>query len=381
MKVAVVTNILSPYRISYFEELNKQVEELTIVLMARSHKGRDWELGQYGFRTIYLNGFHVKPKNHPISLHYINYGVIRCLKTINPDIVVNGGFGATNILTFIYCKLFKKKYIGWGELSYFDNALSSYLKKSIRRIMSTRSDGTIASSIKSKECFEFYGADPSKILVTTMPVDIRSISRLAEQYRLDSDYSALKNKFGTPVLISVGRLSKEKGLDHLINIFEKVKASLPDAALLIVGDGPLRSHLETTVQKKNLSQVHFPGFLQTEKLIQYLVISDLFLFTTMRDPFGAVLSEAMACRVPVIASHHAYASWDLIEDTQTGYLIDPTDYDASHGKIMECLSRTKESKKRMTQLAYDKVYPSNCENTAKKTAEFLHQILNTGQKK
>ena len=91
MNVVVVTNILTPYRVPLFEALAEQCEQFTVLLMAEREENRQWVFGELPFRTEVLPGWHVRPRGAEVSLH-LNYGVVRRLRLLNPDIVLSGGF-------------------------------------------------------------------------------------------------------------------------------------------------------------------------------------------------------------------------------------------------------------------------------------------------
>src|SRR5437773_1576549 len=111
MRLVVVTNILAPYRIPLFEALRSRVDDFTVLLMARQEENRQWQFDQYSFKADFLPGFHILPSGAEVSVH-INYGVIRRLIRLKPDVVLSGGFSLTNFAAFFYCKLFGASYVG-----------------------------------------------------------------------------------------------------------------------------------------------------------------------------------------------------------------------------------------------------------------------------
>lgn len=373
MKVVFLTNILAPYRLPYFEALDKLVDELTIVSMAEKHEDREWLIDDYDFSCLTLKGIHFRPPGHDVSLH-LNYGTISRLKQLNPDVVVSGGFGPANIAGYIYCKLFRKKYVGWGELSFFDGADRSPVKRLIRRVLSKGSQATLASSSRSLEAFEYYGAPKNKSLVTVMPFDFRGFCERAAFFR-GSGVTKVVHEH-KPVLIAISRLVPEKGIHLLLEMFARVKRAYPHAELKIAGDGSDRQRLESMVHEMGLEDVKFLGFLQESELIKTMVESDVFVFPTLQDPFGAVLVEAMACRLPVVTSIHAYATRDLVEDGVSGFVIDPEDIENSSNKIIRCLAMTEIQRNEMTELGFESAKQADAIQAAHDTAHFLKKVVN-----
>jgi glycosyltransferase involved in cell wall biosynthesis len=104
--------------------------------------------------------------------------------------------------------------------------------------------------------------------------------------------------------IYVGRLSHEKGLPGLIRGFAEAAAELPDALLLLVGDGPMRTELETMV--RNLGpvrdQIRFIGRVPVEEVPNWLRASDVFALMSPNEGFPCALVEAMAVGLPSVVS-------------------------------------------------------------------------------
>ena len=110
-----------------------------------------------------------------------------------------------------------------------------------------------------------------------------------------------------PRLLSVGRLSKEKGLDDLIQFQE-------DYDLIIVGDGPYRAELE-----RKLPKAKFLGYLHGQDLVNQYALADVFVFPSVTDTFGVVIIEALAQGCPV-AAYPVAGPIDIIKNGVTGYL-------------------------------------------------------------
>lgn len=115
----------------------------------------------------------------------------------------------------------------------------------------------------------------------------------------------VKNK--SPILLSVGRVSKEKGLDDLIPLQDKY-------TIIIVGDGPYRAELESKMPK-----AEFVGYKSGSELANYYQRADVFLFPSRTDTFGLVMIEAMSLGTPV-AAYPVRGPLDVIEQGLTGVM-------------------------------------------------------------
>ncbi|EQC31517.1 hypothetical protein SDRG_10691 [Saprolegnia diclina VS20] len=111
-----------------------------------------------------------------------------------------------------------------------------------------------------------------------------------------------------PILLSVGRVSKEKGLDAFCDL------DYPGATKIVVGDGPYRSELEA-----RYPEIQFVGLQTGEALAEYYANADVLVFTSRTDTFGLVMIESLACGTPV-AAFPVPGPLDAIECGVTGHL-------------------------------------------------------------
>ncbi len=118
----------------------------------------------------------------------------------------------------------------------------------------------------------------------------------------------------TVVVLSVGRLAREKNLEALGEAFIAMRGARPDTRLVVVGDGPARPALAERVP-----DAIFAGTRSGEDLAAHYASADAFLFPSMTETFGNVTLEAMASGLPVLAYDHA-AAGQLIRRDENGLL-------------------------------------------------------------
>lgn len=113
------------------------------------------------------------------------------------------------------------------------------------------------------------------------------------------------------IILYVGRVSKEKGLDT----FLYAARCFPEDAFVIVGDGPYRSEIEANKPKN----VHLVGYMVGEELAKAYASSDVFLFPSETETYGQVVLEALASGLPVIVSSKG-ASYEHVEEGVNGFI-------------------------------------------------------------
>ncbi len=157
-------------------------------------------------------------------------------------------------------------------------------------------------------------------------------------------------------MISIGRLSKEKGYQDLIDIYSKIGAKYPDWHLHIIGDGPERETLEEKIKASHLeNQITLHGFQNKEYINHLLSQSSIYLMTSYTESFGIVLLEAMSYGIPCIAFSSAEGACEIIENNQNGFLVNERNQEEYIQKIKFLMEE--KNRKQMIE---------NCQNTASK---------------
>ncbi|MEI8222240.1 MAG: glycosyltransferase family 4 protein [Actinomycetes bacterium] len=147
------------------------------------------------------------------------------------------------------------------------------------------------------------------------------------------------------LVLCVGRLVHRKGQDRLIEAMPRVLKSIPNAALLIVGEGPRRDVLEKLVEKHNLEgTVRIVGRLSYDKLPEVIRLGDVFampsrsrFFGLEVEGLGIVYLEASACGVPILAGASGGAP-DAVLEGETGLVVDGKNTDAIADSIIKLLN-------------------------------------------
>ena len=157
-------------------------------------------------------------------------------------------------------------------------------------------------------------------------------------------------------LIYVGRLIHAKGVQDLLRAFELVKLCVPEASLIIVGDGDYRSKLEESADylgKSGNSRAKFLGELPQEQVADVLATADVFVHPSYSEGQPSAVAEASAIGLPVIASNVG-GTRELVEDGITGYLVPPRDTRVLADRILALLMDVDKAR-RMGQAGREKM--------------------------
>lgn len=132
-------------------------------------------------------------------------------------------------------------------------------------------------------------------------------------------------KMEQPTIFYVGRLEKRKGVKYLLQAFSLLQEKLPDARLLIGGDGSDREELEDYVSENGIQHVEFLGYVEDTDKVQYLQSADVFCSPAIHgESFGIVLLEALACGIPTVAGANPGYEY-VLQDRGALGLVNPKD--------------------------------------------------------
>jgi glycosyltransferase involved in cell wall biosynthesis len=122
-----------------------------------------------------------------------------------------------------------------------------------------------------------------------------------------------------PLVLFAGRLAAQKGVGHLLDALDLLQHVRPELCALIVGDGPLRAHLENSAHAYRLdASVRFLG--HREDVPRLMAASDLIVLPSLYEGLPNVVLEAMRARKPVVATA-APGTTEVVDDGKTGLLV------------------------------------------------------------
>lgn len=154
---------------------------------------------------------------------------------------------------------------------------------------------------------------------------------------------------GIPLIISVGRLTTQKGYPCLLRAFSVVRKSI-SCRLVILGEGEERKELENLAKESDITQdTLFLGFQKNP--FKFMARSDVFALSSLWEGFANVIIEAMVCGVPVLATRCSYGPDEIITDGTNGLLIPPGNKKAMSEAILKLLGDDL-GRKRLVEAGY-----------------------------
>lgn len=170
------------------------------------------------------------------------------------------------------------------------------------------------------------------------------------------------------VIVAAGRLERAKGFSTLIEAFASLRKNI-DARLMILGEGTERAALEERIKELNLQEhVKLPGF--AENPYAYMARADVFVFPSLREGLGNVLIEAMACKIPVVATDCDFGPREILADGKYGRLVAVGDAQALAEAMEQALADPGD-----LEAAYQRALDFSVEKSAKRYLEAFEALL------
>lgn len=317
MKVLFCTNIPSPYRMDFFNELGKTCD-LTVCYERKSSSERDekW-VGTKAqtYAEVYLD-------LKPVGTDKSSGSALRKYVAGNTfDILILTNYASpASMEAILYCKMKKIPY--WIEYDGGLNKSDPLPRKLLKKFLLKQAVGHLTTCDEHIQYLKGLGIDPKRIHkypFTSIHEDEIIQHEISaeekESYRKKLEITEEK------VIISVGRFNyldgEGKGFDLLFKIAEETD---PDTGIYIIGDSPTERFVQWK-QEKGLTHVHFVPFKEKKALLEYYYAADLLVLLTRGDVWGLVINEAMACGLPSITTDRCVAGVEMIRDGKNGYIV------------------------------------------------------------
>lgn len=321
VKVLFLTNIPSPYRVDFFNELGRYCDLTVVFERYKSSERNDlWEhSGFNNFKGIILRGMHISV-DMSLSLDALRY-----IHRDEYDIVVS-----TTFLTptgFLLTR--KMKYMGIPYCIEADGGIQGSgkgIKEYIKKIAISGATTYFSTSKMCDNYFLAYGADSNEIV--RYPFTSLSITDIIPSPLSKQDKVELRERLGIKeknVIITVGRFSYLNGYGKGFDTFVEVSRRFSeDFGFYIIGDEPTAEFL-LYKEQNNLHNLHFLPFMKKAELYQYYQAADLSMLLSKKEAWGLVINESMSNGVPVIATKTCVGSSELIIDKENGFIVNVGD--------------------------------------------------------
>jgi glycosyltransferase involved in cell wall biosynthesis len=328
MRVALLTNILPPYRVPVFRALAATPGwQLRVFTNAESEPDRCWKVDPGPLDAELVRSISLVRGGR--TLH-VPLGLFGALHRFGPDAVVSVELGARTLLAALYCGLARVPLVIWSYPTRVTAAATPRWRRALAGILLGRARAVIGMGRQARDVLSAWGVPGERLFDAPNAHDheacLKALASAEPAAREHSLRAALQCR--ARIALVVGRLVPSKGIVELLDAWDRLSPDLrSDWTLLFLGSGPL----EDVVKRRRGAQppgeiAHIPA-VQPREVLEFYRTADLLLFPSLADPWGLVVNEAMACGLPVLCSRLAGCADDLLRPDENGWLCDPADPD------------------------------------------------------
>src|SRR6266545_2368791 len=296
-RVVFVSPEPTPYRPPLLDRIAARDDiDLTVVYAARTVAGRTWSVA-FHHRAIFLGGVRAPGLKRLFRHDYpITPGIRRALARVRPDVVVVSGWSTfASQAAVVWSRARRVPVVLLVESHDFGPraAWRRRVKWAIVPTFVRAAETFLAVGSLARDSLVSYGAPPPRVRVFANTVDIEAWHRRAN--RLRERRADLRGAIGAGeeevLVLSVGRLVPEKGLDTLV----RAVALTGNRRLVVAvaGSGPQRAALERLADELDV-RVHLLGDLPEDRVAEAYVAADVFALLSLHETWGVVVNEAAA---------------------------------------------------------------------------------------
>lgn len=386
-RLAVVATHPIHYQIQLFKRLAQAGVDVTVLFCSRFGLDRqvdptfDSEVQWYtdsvldGLKHRFLKNYSWEPA--PRSLFgTINPGVVRELRRNRYDVLlVNGYMGLTEWVALITAKLGSCKLLFRAETVRKTNssAMRIALRRRVIQALDKLVDVFLPIGTRSREFYLMHGIPAARLVLSPYAVDNEFF--MLEAARSSKNKREIRQALGLPadrpVILYVSKLVVRKRPLDLLSAFERLPVA---AALVFVGDGPLRSAIETRVAERRIRNVFCLGFQNQASLPQFYALGDVFVLPSGFEPWGLVINEAMCFSLPVITTREVASAADLVAHGENGFVYDAGDCSAL-SEALQVLVGDRARREEMGRRSFESIQEWNLDVSAEGIRRAISMVM------
>lgn len=320
-KVAVLINLIAPYRVPVYARLAECFELL--VLHGQMETNRGWKNVRVPGAEIrdawgWQFKFPIRKFGKVFDYRFLHLepGYLTELLHFRPRAMITNELGFRTFLGLLYGFLFRiPVWVWWGGTLHTEHALDP-ARRFFRHIAVRAVRHWISYGETSTEYLLSLNVPRGRILQIQNCVD--------ESWYVKPVPPAL-DLHPKPVLLHVGQLIARKGVTELLHAAARLQAEGRQFSLVLVGGGPDLAEFEQLTAELGLCNLHFYPSQPAESIAAYYRSADVLVFPTMQDVWGLVANEAVLSGLPVLCSKYAGCAKEIFPPE---CIFDPADPDA-----------------------------------------------------
>ena len=290
------------------EKLQLEGQDVTVV----TYKEGDtpyFEVEETGVKVYRVDNYMIRPNNFIDWIMQLNFNLITEVNKLIQSGETFDVIHAHDWLTAYAAKTLKESYniplvstihaTESGRNGGIQTEMQRYINDTEWMLTYESSEVIVNSNFMKNDIQRIFGLPFEKIKVIPNGIDLKKFDGIKKDYEFRRRFAADNEK----IILSLGRLVFEKGIQHLIYAMPKILSNYNDVKLVIVGKGGMINELkQITVNLGIQDKVYFTGYMAGNDVQKMYKVSDVAVFPSTYEPFGIVALEAMLGGTPTVVS-------------------------------------------------------------------------------
>ena len=325
--VAVIWARFGPYHVTRLritaEIFRKHGVSLHGIEVAQTDSVYKWSLTDSGdsfFRHTLFNSNYAD-----LSFWKICKEIKKVLDIIDPQAIAINGWATSEAYAALLWSNRRRRIAVLMSESKYDECPRVWWKELIKSSIVRRFHSALVGGQVQAAYARHLGIRGSRIFLGYNAVDNDYFSREAKNARNNSAH--LRNQYNLPshYFYANTRFLVRKNIDSLLHAYAAYRKITGKKAwgLVITGSGEVENDLKLLASELGLHEVRWPGFVQYQDLPVYYGLASAFIHPAKSEPWGLVINEAAAAGLPLLVSQTVGACYELLHDSDNGYVLDP----------------------------------------------------------
>ncbi len=334
IKVSMISNMLAPYRVSFYKAISNHVD-FTLILDTMSEFNRNWDFPEEieSLKIMVQNSRSFVYRRHRNDVGYVEKRQFHFsertflkLRETSPDVIITIEYGFKTFWSLIYGRLHGVPVILASEGTLHTEGHVSWFKTLLRKVFVSQCSRFWSNGPDSTALLLSYGASLQHIDEGMTGIDTAEWRQGIDSWRARRHEVRKELGLVGRVFLFSGSLSPRKGITQLAAAVEKVatEADCPPFSLLILGAGEEGEWLEGWIARNPGIRTVTPGFVQPSDLPKYFAAADWAILPTLDDNWPLATLETLVAGLPQLFSIYNGATADLCHP-DTGVSFDPLD--------------------------------------------------------
>lgn len=321
-KYVFVTNIPTPYRAAFYNELEKIGFNFEVLYMRDTEGDRYWA----GDRESLRHRFYIENSLYfmigRFHIHFSPRIIWRIIRGKDSEIILGGSWNDPNVIILAILRrigIIKNTFHFWSEANYLTVGArhDTTLKRILRRLVFNCSPGAIISPGEmARITFQKWGVHNKKFI--SLPNTIDDVA-----FQISIMEIAERRSNAPPILIMPARLIES--VKGIVNFLKSIGSeNVRKVKILIAGEGPDRSYIESYISEENLStNVQLLGHCDAKAMSGLYKVANAFVMPSFSDPSPLTVVEAMRMELPLLLSICCGNHFEALDNSLNGYSFDP----------------------------------------------------------